>query len=443
MLAGFVPAQRAAAQTVALAPQDTHQQPSIFLPILGDIGATPQLSYDVTYKPSATVIDDQTMTAHLLAGDETSLEYRFRSGAAAVAQLKPGDVVIFSGLALRKVVNVSTASGQIVVQTEEASLDQAIRDGTVAWRYPVKWLALPASAYTAAAGAGSGLQVAAIQGFDAAGQPVANAALPPEISFKGTIEGWEVTLKLKPTAARLEIDLTGKRVAGVAQASVTAKGWISTFTQESVITYEEGALDRVAVKSTGLTGEMELRWAALAPDGSALTSIVQFQLPLEIPIPLRVGPIPVKLKIKASLQVVPELRVYQASSGGSWKVTYRSDQGFEWQDGAANASGGLHNANVDRSADLGSAGYGPVGFGLGVEYPRVEVSVFDVATAFITLKSYGSSIFLLEPPCQMGSLLIFAAAGFSFKVLNLSLGSGQTELWRHEQPWYKDDKPCG
>lgn len=450
VLISVAPAMQATAQEAAPAPRPEAEASKLFLPLVNgrENESTPQVIYEVAYTEKTVVIDDQTISSNLKSVSDDKAEYRFDKSATSAAQLQPGEIVLFSGLALRKVIGVSTTNNEIVVQTEETTLNQAIQDGTIGWTLPVNWMDLPESVYAATTvGTGSAaFQMAEVHGFGANGQPVEDAASPPYITYEGTIQGWDVSLKLTLGSDRLDIDLSASRSIGsgpaAAKASVSGKGWISSFVQETLLTYEESTPTSMSVKSLGLDGEMELEWAAVTPGEDALTEIAAFSIPAAIPIPIRAGPIPATLTIKANLQIVPELRVAQASSGGSYKFTYNSDQGFTTENNLVSSLGQLNTVDIGLSGDTGSAGWGPVGFGLGVEFPRLELSILGIGMAFITVKSYATSIFLFEPPCQKGTALLFAKAGYKLSPLGFTVAEDQKELWRQEFVKYKDDKPC-
>lgn len=446
-VSSLVPALPAAAQQTDDTPQQPADEGQVYLPILrgGGLPLTPQITYEVDYAANTVVIDEQTLAATLVAVSEDNAEYRFQPTPAAVSQLQTGDIVIFSGLALGKVVDISQAGQQTVIQTEATTLDQAIRDGTIAWTYPVNWMELPDSVYAAATvgAAGDSFRLVERQDRAAARSLVTQLAAPAlTYTYQGKIEGWDVSLTFTPGPARLGFDINATRKIGTAEAAVSGTGWISTFIQETLLTYEESTPTKMTVESLGLSGEMELKWAALTPGAETLTEIASFSIPAEIPIPLRLGPIPAVLKIKANLQIVPELRVPQASSGGSYKMTYHSDQGFVTENNLVSGVGDLKTVNIGLSGDTGSAGFGPVGFGLGLEFPRLELSVLGTTVAFITIKGYSASIFLTEPPCQETSTLLFATAGYTLGLMGYTVAKDQKELWRKEFVKYKDDKPC-
>jgi hypothetical protein len=181
------------------------------------------------------------------------------------------------------------------------------------------------------------------------------------------------------------------------------------------------------------------------------------------------------LNIKMNLRVVPELTGGKASSGGSWKVTYDSDQGFQTNGGDPTPRSTVR----DMVANLGSeptvtAGLGVVGFGLGVEWPRLELQlgwpIFpelyeggDADTksglekaaemlrpfVFLTTNTYvtglwtpGTTLTADIPPCQRSSVKISAIAGYKLSVLGMVELSDNKLLWEKSVDRFKDDKPC-
>jgi hypothetical protein len=85
-------------------------------------------SEEVVIAPTTRVLDDATMSLLRRVEGDT---YYFDASASAVASLQPGDVMVSGygeGL-LRKVVSVTRGPGEIVVQTEAASLADVIEKG--------------------------------------------------------------------------------------------------------------------------------------------------------------------------------------------------------------------------------------------------------------------------------------------------------------------------
>jgi hypothetical protein len=271
------------------------------------------------------------------------------------------------------------------------------------------------------------------------------------MSFEGKIKDFDVKYTLTPTPERLNMSLVASRIVGGRKVmAVSGVGYVNNFTQETILSFENSTPTRMVAKTTGLEGEMELKWSAFRFGESSLTDITSFQLPVELPIPFTIGPIPVRLSVKAVLQVVPELSVPQSSSGGSFKVKYNSEQGFNVENNLANPIAKLDNADIGVTGETVTAGQGPAGFGLGVEFPRLEIAILGrTAVAFITVKTYSKGLWtpgtLLTsdiPPCQMGGTTVYAITGYKLSLLGFVGVEETKELWKKSYEKFLNDKPC-
>ena len=350
---------------------------------LADVTTT----YQVTLVPGTTVIDAATVADALVDLGETQV--RFRAGADQVRDLQPGAVVIFAGRAIRRVVSVSEVGGEIVVETAAAVLSDAIQEGTLGWRHDVSWSAVAPLVPAVAGLAGRSVVL------------LPRATLLPQaspsggLSFEGKVQGFDAKVQLVTGADRIDLVITVTRSAGGKKAmGVKATGHVSNFRHEGDLVYEASSATLVSVRTAGVRGEMNVTWAALGiGDASLDTAVALLNLPLEIPIPFTIGPIPFVLKLKSTLQVVPELSVSKASSGGAFKVMFDSDQGFALDTTGTSGSGSLKASTPSLTGETGSAGFGPVGYAIGVEFPRLELSMFSVTSVFVTVKSYFASLF--------------------------------------------------
>ena len=180
--------------------------------------------------------------------------------------------------------------------------------------------------------------------------------------------------------------------------------------------------------------------------------MTSFQVPLSLPIPIAAGPIPLVLTIKATVRIVPSLSAQDASSGGSFAISYQSDQGFDIKGQQPSPLAKLYASNAALgSTETVTAGLGPAGFGFGFEFPRMELGVLGSAGpyAFTTVYSYaagewtpGTTLSSEIPPCQKATLTLSAIAGYKLQVLGFAALSDQTTLWKNSWEMYKDNKPC-
>ena len=242
--------------------------------------------------------------------------------------------------------------------------------------------------------------------------------------------------------------------AARANVKVTAKGAVSNFSMGSEIVFDPDSESTVSSEALGLKAEAEVTWAAFSAKQPTLDeTVTSFQVPLSLPIPISAGPIPLVLTIKANVRVVPALSIDKASSGGSFVISYTSDQGFDIKGQQPSPLAKLYDKNVALgTTDTVTAGFGPVGFGFGVEFPRMELGILGSSGpyAFTTIYSYatgqwtpGTTLTSDIPPCQKATLTLSAIAGYKLQVLGLPLGvSDQKTLWQHAWEKYKDDVPC-
>jgi len=251
-----------------------------------------------------------------------------------------------------------------------------------------------------------------------------------------------------PQPGKLEYDLSAAR----ANIKVSAKGYITTFTQETQLEWDAGEATLAQSEVRGLEGKVEITWAAFQVEDPSLDDdLTALQIPLELPIPFSVGPIPFVLHVKAAARIVPVLVGGQSSSGGSFVLTYNSDVGFTANSGSVSPLSKLESLAADLGATATvTAGHGPTGFAVGFEFPRLELAIGGIGPyAFLTLNQYADGQFtpgtLLTadiPPCQRASLTVTAIAGYKLSVLGFAELGDQTTLWQKKIDRFKDDKPC-
>jgi hypothetical protein len=409
----------------------------------GTGSSTPAPSPGTTYQGVSftdnTVVLDAAAVRNGLHSED-GVTYRFAPGTPGLAALRPGRVVLMSGKALRKVTTVASEGGETVVGTTAAQLNEAIRTGTVGWSQPVNWSQVPRSAYQKAA-LDAGLHPRA---FEAAWvRPLGSAP----IGFKGEVSGFEVELNLTPTpGGSLDFDMS----AGRSNISVAAKGSISSFVSESELRYNAATAQLFTSTVRGLKGDASLEWHAIGVGSAFDNDTPSFTLPFSVPIPIEVGPLPMILTVKSAIRFAPVL-VAQSSSGGSFKVSYDSDFGFQLASSKAVPQSTVRST----SATLGdketvTAGFQPVGFGWGWQFPRLELSLAGTGTyAGLSFDTYmageftpGTTLSSQIPPCQRAEITLHAIALYNVAVLGLKAAGSQTTLWEKKQDFYKGNKPC-
>lgn len=408
----------------------------------------------VTFAPGTTVIDPSAMTPAIRGVEPTDdgLILRLDPGLAGAGDLQAGSVALLGGAGPRTIVAVEHDGSDLVVRTTPASLGQVIESGTLGWTYALDWNDLPTTAWFGVNG--SGLELAAVgdlppsvlQELDVRGS---------ELKFAGSVKGFEVEVKFIPRADKLDFEFSAER----ANIKVEAKGFITDFVQETTLGFDHGEATLLEVANKGLKGEAEIQWAAFQVETEVDNDdITALELPLEIPIPFQAGPVPMTLKLKAAARIVPAFNG-EGSSGGSFKLTYDSEAGFN-----SNGADVTPLAKVvNFAADLGSketvtASFLPAGFAVGFEFPRVELALGHPLTeaagfqtyVFLTINQYANGMFTPGttltadiPPCQRASLQVSAIAGYKLSVLGFPGELSDNKLlWEQKLDKFKDGKPC-
>jgi hypothetical protein len=83
-------------------------------------------TYDVTLAQDARLVAATTVETKLIEVSNDRSRFRFADSAADVQSLQVDQVVIFAGQGVRRVSAISSAPGEIVVDTVPASLNEAI-----------------------------------------------------------------------------------------------------------------------------------------------------------------------------------------------------------------------------------------------------------------------------------------------------------------------------
>lgn len=368
--------------------------------------------FDVDWTPG-TVYFDEDALSDLQQVDTADYRYYFDESNAEASELLTGDVLVIHGLALRKVTSVNTVNSQIVVETEYATLNEAISDGTVSWDYGVNF----------------------------------TPDLQPEMSIDGqnhqfkrtTDDSFSISTKIGDFDYKITMKFNGnkadvtqeieKTVGDAVKVKFACEGVIEAFRTTNKIVYKNSELTEYAYGNKGLKGELTV---SLTAAGSGSDKI-SFEFPTTlISFPFMVGPIPVKVNVKvffvAEAVVPPE-----GSSQVSAKFTYNSGTGIKYSLGGdvqANGDAGSYTIKK-KKAQTGAASAIGINFGLG--FPRLEVGIFGsllvpwVHTAFLI-----GGDFTFTPACQQAKAAYIGACGYDFGILGYEK-KGIKNLWNIEE----------
>lgn len=401
-------------------------------------------TFDITMKDGARQLSQDAMQVATSEETDGGMRYVFPDASPEVTDIQVDDVVLFSGVGLGRVTAITAEDSTVTVETESATLDEFVQDGTIAWGFNIDFVEMPEPQIT------PGFE----DDFTMTKRRNVSSQLNIEtggdsFTFSGKVSGWDVSMTIAPTSSRLNLDVSASRsVNGTPVISISGKGFVNNFQQTANIDYTDGVASDVRFGMDGMAGEMKLQWSAFNPGEFVENALVQLRFPVEIPFRTLVGGIPIILKLKLVARVIPQLNFPDMSSQGSFKVVYSGSAGFSVTDSTVSGVGNLNSAAFSVAGDTVGAGSVTVGFGVGLEFPRLEVSLLgNSASAFITLDTFASGFF--EPgissnlqPCQYGTIVYQAISGYQLSFLGLVGVSGSTEIWKDEESFFLDGTPC-
>jgi hypothetical protein len=286
-------------------------------------------TYDVTLKPGTQVIDTDTM-AHAYRGAAADGTLTFDAASApALATIKPGTVAIFAGVAMLQVTAVNASGGKISVAGTPAGLEEAIKDGHIAWSGPLDF---SKSVFNPPPGfhrvADDARPMLAFENL--LGQPAEAALSLANNTWKGTVKDWDVTIALTPSSGNLHLDIHANKSIAGGTIDVHGVGQFNGLTNQGSITLANGATTEITFNNSGLSGTVDFDWKVAfdADHGGNEPKLKESDvenLPFSLDFPVPVGPIPFKLSFKTGFAFQPAFTSKVAVAQGSYHASFGGD----------------------------------------------------------------------------------------------------------------------
>ena len=216
-------------------------------------------TYDVALKPGTKVIDAATM-ARAYRGAEADGTLAFDAASEpSLAEITPGTVVIFAGIAMLQVSRVNASGSKISIAGSPAGLEDAIDHGHIAWEAPLDFAKV---AFNAPEGfhlvQRKGSPPLALSNFLVA--PAEASVSLSDNTWKGKVKDWDITIVLTPSNGNLHLDLDANKSIAGGTIDVHGVGQFNGFTNEGSITLANGATTEVTFNNKGLGGTVDFDW---------------------------------------------------------------------------------------------------------------------------------------------------------------------------------------
>jgi hypothetical protein len=352
--------------------------------------------YNVTYQNGVTVISHADTMRHLLAIRQDG-SFSFDSSADQIANLKSGSVVLFSGLALRTVVDVQKSDDGYTLKTGPAKITDAIKNGILQGTYKIDFNRMQA----------------AVSDFD--------------VDFSD----FNYHVKFTPHPDRIEMQATIKFGGSQGALAYQGSGYFSNFVAAIRMQIKDGQVISLSFINSNFTGQSELKWYAVATEAMRAGPVAKItSWPAELlksnslsraayHVPVLLGALPFDLRISLGFSFIPTFTSKNSLVEGSKLIKYSGSGGFTFLNGQARPSGSL-NVQVDVAGnDSRVLAPGPVGFTAAAEAPRLELAMGwppaqePVAGSLNFVASYGivTNGTVSRMPCQTNIMAFSVSAG--------------------------------
>jgi hypothetical protein len=388
-------------------------------------------AYNVTYQDGVTIVSKDDTIRHLVNIDRDG-NYTFDSSAGQIARLRTGSVVLLSGLALRTVVDVQKTAGGYLLKTAPAMITDAIKNGRLEGTYKIDFSRMQAGRSSSQTTVALGLA-----------------------DFDVDFSGYNYHVKFTPGNDRIDVRATIKFGGRQGKLAYEGVGYLSNFVSTIRMQIKDGTITRLDFTNSGLTGQVELKWYAVATDDMKAGAVPKItSWPAELVksvmlsraayhVPIVVGAVPFDLKISLGFSFIPDITSKNSVVEGGKLIKYSGSGGFSFSNGKTSPSGSLNVQGDVAQHDTRVLAGGPVGFTAATEAPRLELTLgWPPATALVAgylnfVASYGivTNGAASPVPCQTNIMAFSVSAGSTYNSPNtfatwLATGaSSSVSLW--------------
>jgi hypothetical protein len=367
--------------------------------------------YDVTLTDQ-TVYVDSTLAQSLVRIDSADYVYHFRSSDPRIANLKPNDILLIHGVALRRVSSVSHQGDETVVETDYATLNEAIKDGTISWNKEINFSKgiIPVVQMK---GRNIEYSKSDANGFD--------------FEFSYGEYGYHIKFDFSESKVDVLFEITKELVKPVT-AKFSATGSIENFMSTTEVEFQNSKLTKFGQKNSDMKGDLTLNLTVAGSGRDALT----FDFPVVLlKYPLMVGPIPIVINLKV-LFVINCVVPVDGSAQVDVKFEYNSTTGIKYDGTQVSADASIGDQSMSKNkAQTGASS--AIGVNFGLAFPRLEIGVFDsfivpwIQTAFLIGGDY-----TFTPACQQAKSQFIGACGVDLSFFGFGYNAKKT-LWQEEK----------
>jgi hypothetical protein len=360
-----------------------------------------------------TVLIDSLEAASLIRMDATNYIFYFKSSEPDIASLQEDDILMIYGVALRRVTKITRDGNETKVETEYATLNEAIREGQIGWNREISF------------------SHGTIPSVRMKGETIQSDLYSPDSSvFNFKSNGFTYKIRFDYSVDKTDVTFRiTKDDVDTIPAVFTATGSMDNFFSKTEMEFANGKLKKFRQMNTDMKGDLTI---GLKVEESGRDN-VSYELPaILFQYPALIGPIPVFINVYALFVI--NCSVGEAgSSDVEVGFSYQSTTGINFNGSTVTADATMGDPiMVKNQAETVTAGEATAA-NFGFAFPRIEIRMYDQAimpwiqTAFLI-----GGDFSLYPVCQQARSQYLGACYLDLTFLGLEY-SQATTLWQEEK----------
>src|ERR1700678_277582 len=283
------------------------------------------------------------------------------------------------------------------------------------------------------------------------------------VDFDVDFSGYNYHVKFTPGNDRIDVQATIKFGGSQGKLAYEGVGYLSNFVSTIRMQIKDGTLTNLNFTNSNLTGQVELKWYAVATDDMKAGAVAKItSWPAELVksislskaayhVPIVVGAVPFDLKISLGFSFIPAFTSKNSVVEGSKLIKYSGSGGFGFSNGKTSPSGSLNVEGDAAQTDTRVLAAGPVGFTAATEAPRLELTLgWPPAAAPVGgylnfVASYGivTNGMANPAPCQTNIMAFSVTAGSTYNSPNTFATWQATGASSSVSLWSKTLKSAG
>ena len=276
----------------------------------GDVTEAEFTKFDVEWKDDV-VYFDSTETGAMLRMDSAEYRYYFDAGSTKASSLEQGDVLVVHGAALRRVTGTTAAGGEVIVETEDAFLTDAIEEGEVAWNRAFDFEEAETPALI-------------IDGSEVRVEKISRPNGGFTYKAKFDTYTYEISMDFSGDDATVTCKITETAGLGVG-SEFKLEGTMKKLRSTSQIDFAGGDISNVDYSNKNLRGELTASMKV-----KQQTADYGFKVPVVLlKYPFLVGPIPVVLNVRLEWALTAGIPIGGEASVAA-KFSFDSETGFSY-----------------------------------------------------------------------------------------------------------------